>query len=80
MQVVGYCIYNKQFVAFDLGEKKSDRFKITDGFHDKNLSGQNKDYRWVKKENIDLEKIIRRLHGTRPWHPLLSLLEKEKTV
>lgn len=31
----------------------------------------------VRKEDIDLEKIISRIRGARPWHPLLDLLRKE---
>ena len=36
MKIVGYCIHgNKQYVAFNEDEKRPERFKITDGFHDR---------------------------------------------
>lgn len=34
-------------------------------------------YQKVRKEDINLEKIISRMRGTRPWHPLLKLLREE---
>lgn len=85
MQIVGYCVHgNKEYVAFNEDEKRPDRFKITDGFHDRPVNEKNvgkyKDYLWVNKQDIDLKKIIGRLRGTRPWHPLLRILRKEKAV
>lgn len=85
MQIVGYCVHGKkQYVAFSEDGEKPDRFKITDGFHDRLVNGRNaekyKDYQWVGKQDINLKKIISRLRGARPWHPLLKLLRKEGTA
>ena len=82
MKIVGYCIHgNKQYVAFNEDEKRPERFKITDGFHDRPVNERNagkyQGYQKVRKEDIDLEKIISRMRGARPWHPLLELLRKE---
>lgn len=83
VQIVGYCVRgNKQYVAFNKDKKYPNRFKITDGFHDRTVNDRNvskyKDYRWVDKQKVDLKKIISRLRGTRPWHPLLKLLREER--
>lgn len=82
MQIVGYWVYgNKEYVAFSEDNNRPDRFKITDGFHDRPVNERNagkyKDYRQVEKKDIDLQKIVDRMRGTRPWHPLLRLLKKE---
>lgn len=82
MQIVGYWVHgNKEYVAFSEDNNRPDRFKITDGFHDRLVNERNagkyKDYRQVEKKDIDLQKIVDRMRGTRPWHPLLRLLKKE---
>lgn len=82
MQIVGYYIHgNKQYVAFNENKECPDRFKITDGFHDRPVNERNagkyKDYHKVEKREVDLKKIISRMQGARPWHPLLPLLRKE---
>lgn len=79
MQIVGYYIHgNKEYVAFREAKSKGG-YKITDGFHDRPVNERNKDkyagYKLV--ERIDLQKIIDRMRGTRPWHPLLKILRKE---
>lgn len=36
--------------------------------------------RWEEpksKEEIDLRKVVKRMRGARPWHPLLQALRKE---
>jgi len=85
MEIAGYYIHgSKEYVAFSDGKKNSAGFKITDGFHDRTVNERNagkyQGYRKAKKEDIDLEKIISRMRGARPWHPLLKLLRKEVTV
>lgn len=85
MQIVGYCVHgNKQYVVFNENEGKPGKIKITDGFHDRTVNERNvgkyRDYRWVGKQEIDLIKIISRLRGARPWHPLLELLRKESAA
>lgn len=84
MQIVGYYVHgNKQYVAFNDDERPGS-FKITDGFHDRQVNEKNvskyKDYKWVDKQDIDIERIINRLRGARPWHPLLRLLRKENVA
>ncbi len=82
MEIVGYYIHGaKEYVAFRDGEKNLARYKITDGFHDRPVNERNagkyQGYQQVRKEDIYLEKIISRMRGARPWHPLLELLRKE---
>lgn len=85
MQIVGYCIHgNKQYVAFKEKKQHQGRFKITDGFHDRSVNerdaGKYESYEWVDRQDVDLGKIISRMRGARPWHPLLKLLRKECAV
>ena len=85
MQIVGYCVHgSKQYVAFRDEKERQGRFKITDGFHDRPVNERNagkyEDYEWVDRQEIDLKKIISRMRGTRPWHPLLELLRKESAA
>ena len=82
MKIIGYYICGKkEYVAFVGKDKGSAGFRITDGFHDKSVSERDADqYKRVRKEDIDLKKIIGRMHGTRPWHPLLKTLEKEAAI
>ncbi len=85
MQIIGYCIHgNKQYVAFREEKECQEHFKITDGFHDRPVNERNsrkyEDYEWVDRQKVDLEKIISRMRGARPWHPLLKLLGKECAV
>lgn len=35
------------------------------------------EYDKIEKSECDLKKIIGRIRGARPWHPLLKLLQKE---
>ncbi len=82
MQIIGYCIHdNKQYVVFTEYKKGIEQVKITDGFHDKLINKRNLDkdnaYQWVDKQQVDLKKIIRRLRGVRPWHPLIELFRKK---
>lgn len=81
MKIVGYFIHgNKQYVAFSEDTERSG-FKITDGFHDRFVNEKNRskymDYCQVDKTDVDLKRILSRLRGARPWHPLLKLLRKE---
>ena len=82
MMIIGYCVCrNRQYVVFGHARLYPDGLKITDGFHDRLIREGNveryRDYRWVDRKEVDLKKIIDRLRGTRPWHPLLELLRKE---
>lgn len=82
MRIVGYCVHgNSQYVAFSDNENCPDQFKITDGFHDRTVNKKNagkyENYKWVDQQEVDLKRIISRMRGARPWHPLLELLRKE---
>ncbi len=81
MRIVGYYVHgNKGYVAFNENEERPDMFKITDGFHDRQINERNvgkyKGYRQVQQKDINLQRIIGRMRGTRPWHPLLSVLKE----
>lgn len=79
MQVIGYCVCgNKQYVAFRENKDCLEHIKITDGFHDRKLNRG--DYKWVGRQEVDLKKIISRMRGARPWHPLLKLLREENAT
>ena len=42
MQIVGYYVHgNKEYVAFNEDEAHPNRFKITDGFHDRPVNERN---------------------------------------
>lgn len=49
--------------------------KVTDGFHDREI-GSN-EYKRLKMNdtNIRPDKMIKRLRGTRPWHPVLEAID-----
>ena len=71
--IVGYCILNgKKWVMFEDKQCAAGEVKLTDGFKDK-LIRWNSD----KLEEIDLRKVVKRMRGARPWHPLLQALRKE---
>lgn len=85
MQVIGYMQHgNKFYVAFREADDKPDRFKITDGFHDRSVTPRNKEkfkeYVRVKKNTAEIKRIISRMRGSRPWHPLLRELRKESAI
>lgn len=83
MQIVGYFTRgNEEYVAFIRNNGHPWKIEVTDGFHDNEMTPNGdtsniKNYHQVEKKDIDLEKIISRMRGARPWHPLLKLLEKE---
>lgn len=82
MKIVGFYVHgNKEYVVFNEHEERTGGFKITDGFHDRPINERNagkyKGYRKVQKKDINLQKIIGRMRGTRPWHPLLAALKEE---
>ena len=74
---------SKEYVMFE--DKKCDcgEFKLTDGFHDKVMKWTSQKISGIKivpKEEIDLHRIVKRLKGTRNWHPLLRLLRENEAV
>lgn len=86
MKIIGYFTRgNHGYVAFIRDEKRFEKIEVTDGFHDNEMAPRGdvsniKRYRQVEKKDIDLTKIISRMQGARPWHPLLKVLRKEAGV
>ena len=80
MKVVGYCVKgNKRYVAFRKNGD-ADSIHITDGFHDRKVTyEEQRSLMWVNAEDTDLVRIINRMRGARPWHPLLGELRKEQS-
>lgn len=81
MKIIGYCILEgKKYVMFEDKSCGVEEFKLTDGFHDKIMKwNSNKiiGIKTVSKEDVDLNRITKRMRGTRKWHPLLPLLREE---
>ena len=82
MVIVGYYARgNTHYVAFNANEARPDRVMSTDGVHDRPVNerivGKYKGYVKIEMSQCDLKKIIGRIRGARPWHPLLKLLQKE---
>ncbi len=80
MKIVGYykTMGGKGYVAFQ--ERNGGGIVLTDGFHDKrkrSIEYIQAYYNEVSSESVDVKKITERMKGTRPWHPLLRLLQKE---
>lgn len=86
MKIAGYFTHgNHEYVAFIRDEKHPEKIEVTDGFHDNEMAPRGdvsniKRYRQVEKKDVDLDKIISRMRGTRPWHPLLEILRKETVI
>lgn len=55
--------------------KQHDTVKITDGFHDRTLEEKERGKLRMNDTSIRPDKLIRRLRGTRPWHPVLEAIE-----
>lgn len=70
----------KKWVMFEDKQCAAGEVKLTDGFKDK-LIRWNSDkligMESISKEEIDLRKVVKRMRGARPWHPLLQTLRKE---
>lgn len=84
MRLIGYCIlHEKGYVMYEDNKCGAGRIKLTDGFHDKKMRWNSEEMvgiAIVGKEEINLKKIIDRMRGARPWHPLLKILRKELTT
>ena len=73
MVIVGYYAHgNKHYVAFKDETDAKDRFMITE-----RNQGKYEGYVKIDKAECNIKKIIGRIRGARPWHPLLRLLQKE---
>lgn len=80
MKIVGYykTAGGKGYIAFQ--ERRGEGIALTDGFHDKKKKSVEyiqTYYNQVAKEDVNVKKIAERMRSTRPWHPLLRLLQKE---
>ena len=80
-EYVSCCILNgKEYVVFKDEHCGPGEMKITDGFHDKRV--RNGDKRkmngamFVDPEAINMRRIVKRMRGTRSWHPLLQVLRE----
>lgn len=86
MKIVGYFTRcNSDLVAFIRNDNRPWEVEVTDGFHDNKMmpvgdTSKLKNYHQVEKNDVDLDKIISRMRGTRPWHPLLEILRKEAVI
>lgn len=77
MKILGYCVLNnKEYVMFKDKHCADGELKLTDGFKDKLIRSSLK-VEIAQKEQVDLEKIVRRMRGARPWHSLLPLLRED---
>lgn len=76
VNIRGYVKHNgKGVVAFAKGDRQ-DVLYVTDGFKDKELTEKDM-IEFVDKSQVNLKKIIERMRGARPWHPLLGKLRNE---
>lgn len=76
VSIRGYVKQNgKGVVAFSKGDRQ-DVLYVTDGFKDKKLE-QDDMFEFVDKSDVNLKKIVERMRGARPWHPLLKKLRRE---
>lgn len=70
-KVIGFAkLKGKDVIIFEQNGKQ----KYTDGFHDKNLGENDKKHLRLNDTEVRPDKLIKRLRGTRPWHPVLSAL------
>lgn len=72
--------YTRSDAKRSLREYRENLAGRADGFKDK-LIRWNSDkligMESISKEEIDLRKVVKRMRGARPWHPLLQALRKE---
>lgn len=84
MKIIGYCVLEgKEYVMFEDNRCDCGEFKLTDGFHDKTVKWNSEKIVGIsilQKEEINLERIVKRMRGARSWHPLLPLLREEVAV
>lgn len=84
MKILGYCrLDGKEYVMFDDKRCSHEEFMLTDGFHDKTMRWNSEKMLGIAvlpKEKINVKRIVKRMKGSRPWHPLLKLLRKEAAV
>lgn len=82
-EYVSCCVLNgKEYVVFKDEHCGSGELKITDGFHDKRVKTGDKQKIngavFIGSEDINIKRIVKRMRGTRRWHPLLQALREAK--
>ena len=82
-EYVSCCVLNgKEYVVFKDEHCGLGELKITDGFHDKTVKIGDKQKMigavFVGPEDINIKRIVKRMRGTRRWHPLLQVLREAK--
>lgn len=84
MRYIGCCVLEgKEYVTFEDKHCRPGEFKMTDGFRDKLMKWNSERLvgaSFVTREDVNFERIVKRLRGARPWHPLLKELRKEAAV
>lgn len=71
-EFIGFAKANrKDVIVF----KQHNVTKVTDGFHDREI-GSN-EYQRLKMNDTSIrpDNLIKRLRGTRPWHPVLEAID-----
>lgn len=64
-------VKGKDMIVF----KQHDVTKVTDGFHDRDIAEE--EYKKLRMNDTRTrpDKLIKRLRGTRPWHPVLKAID-----
>lgn len=72
VKVVGFAkLRSKDVIVFEQHGKT----KYTDGFHDKILKEEDRKHLKMNDTDVRPDKLIKRLRGTRAWHPVLTALQ-----
>lgn len=71
-EFIGFAKINgKDVVVF----KQHDVVKVTDGFHDRELNDKERERIRLNDSSIRPDKLIKKIRGTRPWHPVLKAID-----
>lgn len=71
-EFIGFAkVKGKDMIIF----KQHDVMKVTDGFHDRALGEDERKKLRLNDTSIRPDKLIKRLRGTRPWHPVLKAID-----
>lgn len=72
VEFIGFAkIKGKDVIVF----RQHDVMKITDGFHDRKLNDKERGQLRLNDSSIRPDKLIKKLRGTRPWHPILKEID-----
>lgn len=70
-EFIGFAKINgKDVVVF----KQHDAVRVTDGFHDRELNDKERGRLRLNDSSVRPDKLIKKLRGTRPWHPVLKAI------